>query len=87
MRKPFRASNIRREGKSFHRKSVKISNTRENFFINKTIPLWNDLAVNVKEPGTLDSFKVRLAKIKLFDKSNNLIAELLVNKVKDGLIL
>ena len=58
---------MRREGKSFHRESRKISNIRENFFINRTIPLWNDLPVNVKEAGTLDSSKTGLDRLKLFD--------------------
>ena len=61
------AGNVRREGKSFHRESGKISNIRESFFINRTIPLWNDLPVDVKEARTLDSFKAGLDRLKLFD--------------------
>ena len=61
------AGNMRREGKSFHMESGKISNIRESFFINRTIPLWNDLPVDVKEARTLDSFKAGLDRLKLFD--------------------
>ena len=61
------AGNMRGEEKSFHKESGKISNIRENFFINRTIALWNDLPVYVKEAGTPDSFKAGLDKLKLFD--------------------
>jgi len=61
------AGNVKREGTSFHRESGKISNIRESFFINRTIPLWNDLPVDVKEARTLDSFKAGLDRLKLFD--------------------
>jgi len=42
----------------------------EKIFINKTIPIWNDLPVNLKEIGTLEA---GLDRLKLFyiEKINN----------------
>ena len=39
----------------FHRKPANIKTIRNSFFINRTIPLWNDLPVKVKQVKTLNS--------------------------------
>ena len=39
---------------------------RDNFFLNRTIPLWNDLLVKVKETMSLNGFKAGLDGRKLF---------------------
>ena len=33
---------------------VNVGKTRDNFFLNRTVPLWNDLPVKVKESKSLD---------------------------------
>ena len=43
------ANNLRREGVCFHREPANIGKIRDNFFLNRTVPLWNDLPVKVKE--------------------------------------
>ena len=49
------ASNLRRKKVCFHREPANVCNIRENFFINRTILLWNDLSVEVKEVKSLNS--------------------------------
>ena len=39
--------NFSRKRVCFHREPANVSRVRENFFINRTIPLWNDLPVRV----------------------------------------
>ena len=39
---------------------------RDNFFLNRTVPLWNDLPVNVKEAKSLNGFKTGLDGLGLF---------------------
>ena len=36
---------------------VDIGKIRDNFFLNRTAPLWNDLPVKVKEEKSLNGFK------------------------------
>ena len=71
---------IRSEGKSFHRELGKISNIRENSFINRIILLWNDLPVNIKKTETFDSIKAGLDGLKLFNKKDKLITKLMLIK-------
>ena len=59
------ASNLRKKGTCFHRKSAKTC-TRDTFFLNRVIPLWNPLPQHIKEAATLNSFKARLDKEDLF---------------------
>ena len=60
------ASNLRKKGTCFHRESAKTCTVRDNFFLNKVIPLWNPLPQHIKEAKTLKSFKARLDKEELF---------------------
>ena len=39
---------------------------RDNFFLNRTIPLWNDLLVKVKDAKSLNGFNAGLDGLKLF---------------------
>ena len=43
------ANNLRRKGVCFHREPANVGKIRDNFFINRTIPLWSDLFVELKE--------------------------------------
>ena len=43
------ANNLRRKGVCFHREPANVGKIRDNFFINRTILLWNDLPVELKE--------------------------------------
>ena len=47
----------------FHREPANIGKIRDNFFLNRTVPLWNDLPVKVKE---MDGFKAGLNGLGLF---------------------
>jgi hypothetical protein len=60
------ASNLRKEGSYFYRKPAKISTLKDKFFVNKTIPLWNDLPLEVKEAKSLNNFKAGLERQRLF---------------------
>ena len=55
-----------KKGLCFHREPTNIKTIRDKFFINRTIPLWNDLPVIVKEAKTLNSFKAGLDRQSLF---------------------
>ena len=43
-----------------HREPANTGKIRSNFFLNRTVPLWNDLPVKVKEAKSLNSFKAGL---------------------------
>ena len=59
------AGNYRRKGVCFHREpAAKINTLRDKFFINRTIPLWNGLPVEVKQSRALNCFKAGLDKQK-----------------------
>ena len=58
--------NLRRGGLCFHREPANICTPRNEFFLNRVIPLWNDLPKKVREAATLDSFKAGLDKQKSF---------------------
>ena len=51
---------------SFHKEPANIGKIRGNFFLNRTIPLWNDLPVKVNDAKSLDSFKAGLDGLGLF---------------------
>ena len=40
-----------------HREPANIGKIRDNLFLNRTVPLWNDLPVKVKEAKSLNGFK------------------------------
>ena len=42
------ANNLRREGVCFHKEPANVGKIRDNFLLNMTIPLWNDLPFKVK---------------------------------------
>ena len=60
------ARNLRRGGIFFRREPANICTSRNEFFLNRVIPLWNELPQKVREAATLNSFKAGLDKIKLF---------------------
>ena len=61
------SGNLRGKGLCFHRENAKIITVREEFFLNRTIPLWNELPVEVKNSITLNSFKANLDKLDIFN--------------------
>ena len=54
------ANNLRRKGLCFHREPANIGKIRDNLFLNRTIPLWNDLPFKVNDAKSLNSFKAEL---------------------------
>jgi len=60
------ARNLRRRGICFRREPANICTSRNEFFLNRVIPLWNELPQKVREAVTLNSFKAGLGKMKLF---------------------
>ena len=60
------ARNLRREGMCFRREPANICTSRNESFLNRIIPLWNELPQKVREAVTLNSFKAGLGKMKLF---------------------
>ena len=61
-----RGVNVRNGGICFHREPANISTERDQFFINRVIPLWNNLPQAVKEARTLNSFKAGLDRLGSF---------------------
>ena len=59
---------MRNGGICFHREPANISTERDQFFINRVIPLWNNLHQALKEARKLNNFKAGLdnTKIALF---------------------
>ncbi len=51
---------LRRHKNHFYREKPGLSNTRENFFLNRVIPLWNELPASIKDAENLNSFKAGL---------------------------
>ena len=60
------ASNLRRECVCFQRESARICTIRDKFFLNRVIPLWNNLSLETKNAKSLNSFKARLDGEKMF---------------------
>ena len=60
------ASNLRRGGICFRREPANICTSRNEFFLNRVIPLWNELPLKIREAKTLNSFKAGLDNWKLF---------------------
>ena len=60
------AKNLRREGVCFHRELANLGKIRDNFFLNRTVPFWNNLPVKVKEAKSLNGFKTGLNGLGLF---------------------
>lgn len=50
---------LRRHNLHFYREPS-TSSIRDNFFLNRTIPLWNELPFEVKDASTLNDFKAKL---------------------------
>ena len=59
-------NNLRRKGWCFHREPANIGKNRDNFFLNRTNPLWNDLPGKVKEAKSLNGFKAGLDGLGVF---------------------
>ena len=55
-----------KKGTCFHREPAKTCTCRNEFFLNRVIPLWNPLPQHVKEAITLNSFKAKLDKENFF---------------------
>jgi hypothetical protein len=60
------SSNLRRGGTCFRREPANICTSRKEFFLNRVIPIWNDLPREVREAKSLNCFKAGLDKMKLF---------------------
>ena len=60
------SSNLRRGGICFRREPANICTSRNEFFLNRVIPVWNDLTREVREAKSLNCFKAGLDKMKLF---------------------
>ena len=56
------ADNLREKGVCFYKEPANVGKIGDNFFINRTIPLWNDLPVELKEANSLKSFNAGLDK-------------------------
>ena len=54
------ASNLRLTGLTVYREPVSKVRAREEFFLNRVAPIWNKLAVYVKEDQSLICFKAEL---------------------------
>ena len=57
---------LRRHNKHFYREKPGLSSARDNFFINRVIPLWNELPASVKDAQTLNTFKAGLDSLEMF---------------------
>ena len=55
-----RGVNVRNGGIRFHREPANISTERDQFFINRVIPFWNNLHQALKEARKLNNFKAGL---------------------------
>ena len=60
------ARNLRRGGILFRREPANKRTSRNEFFLNRVIPLWNELPQKVRKAVTLNSFKAGLENMKLF---------------------
>ena len=58
--------NLRRGGICFRREPANICTPRNEFFLNRVIPLWNELPQKVREAKSLNCFKAGLDKMELF---------------------
>lgn len=56
--------NLRRHKKHFYRESNWNCPAREHFFLNRVIPLWNELPFELKDAKSLNSFKAGLDRLK-----------------------
>ena len=61
---PFK--NLRRHKMHFYRERAGICTEREKFFLNRVIPIWNELPSETKDAPTLNSFKARLDNLQKF---------------------
>ena len=59
-------ANLRRGGTCYRREPATICSERDHFFLNRVIPLWNNLPQKVKELISLDSFKAGLDRLESF---------------------
>ena len=60
------SSNLRRGGMCFRGEPANICTSRKEFFLNRVIPIWNDLPQEVRGAKSLNCFKAGLDKMKLF---------------------
>ena len=60
------ALNLRRGGICFRREPGNICTSRNEFFLNRVIPVWNESPKTVREVGTLNGFKAGLDRVDLF---------------------
>ena len=60
--------NLRREGEStcFCREPANICTSRNEFFLNNVIPIWNDLPQKIRETKSVNCFKAGLNGMELF---------------------
>ena len=60
------ARNLRKGGICFRREPANICTSRNEFFLNRVIPLWNDLPQKNREAKSLNCFKAELDGMDLF---------------------
>ena len=60
------AFNLRRGEICFGREPATICTSRNEFFLNRVIPVWNESPKTVREVGTLNGFKAGLDRVDLF---------------------
>ena len=58
--------NLRREGSCFRREPANICTSRNEFFLNRVIPIWNDLPQKNREAKSVNCFKAGLDGMELF---------------------
>ena len=60
------ARNLRKGGIFFRREPGNICTSRNEYFLNRVIPIWNELPQNVREAGSVNGFKAGLDRLKSF---------------------
>ena len=57
---------LRRQGTSLYKEPITNCKSREEFFLNRIVPVWNSLPIGVKEAKSLNSFKAGLDRLNMF---------------------
>jgi hypothetical protein len=65
------ARNLRKRGICFRREPANICTIRNEFFLNKVIPFWNELPQKVRDAKTLNCFKAGLDDLKSYSNLSN----------------
>ncbi len=60
------SQNLKRGVICFHREPANICTSRNDLFLNRVIPIWNDLPQKIREAKSLNCFKAGLDGMELF---------------------